>query len=1333
MASSPFDRYQPFRARITVSSVNENLKHLSELFEREALAGNAPALENFLEKVATEQRDALLTQLIPIYIQYALDSGQDLVPDSFAKYGKVAVEKAQEVLTNATNKRLDADSRLQTPASAKTLPAGMHSDEESTSGFEVDPECIGPYRLTKRIGRGGMGAVWKAEQMYPVVRRVAIKLIRRDLDADDAIARFEVERQAISRMDHPNIARILDAGNAEDGRPYFVMELVQGMQIDRFCDEKRLTIRQRIELVISVCKAIQHAHQKGIIHRDLKPSNVLVTDVDGVNTAKVIDFGVAKAVRSHRVMHDSADLTAHGQVVGTLQYMSPEQSQGQYVDTRTDIYGLGALLYRLLTGSLPISDVAVRSGSVVTYAEQLKHHDAPKPSSRFLDKTQVVREVCDARQTTPDKLRQELRGDLDWIVCKAVERERELRYETAQELAADLEHYLNDEEVEARPPSAIYRFRKFVRRNQLAVASLTTILLLLICGIFGIGYLLSLALESGKTARANETLALDEAARAKRAEEKSKELQERGELVLHAVSVKSAWNSWRLGDAKNAWKLIQKTASNSGWETRYLQSEFNMTSQILYGHTGQVMAVAASADGKLLATGGLDEVIRVWDAETYELLESHIVGQPVSNLLFAPNSNQIVGATTDRNLLTIADPLDEEPEVASTSEPFLRDIETLLQTRLPDGTNVLVVGESHLVSDRIGIHWNSREVGPASLRILRRDDFSEMQVLEGHQVMVSGLVYSPERKLLISTDLDGVIKTWEANSNGQFQEAESRQQHFGIMHAILMPDGKHLAVACSDLVIRIMDTRTWNTTQSFVGHRAQIRRLAVSPRGDRIASVSVDRTARVWKNDGALFVECLGHLDVVADICFFDDGKQIATASDDATAAIWSASSRPGTHRHRPFSELAWSADFSADGSRIVAVSEEGGIQLFSSRDLSLLAKKETDLEILTTAFSPNANVLVHAGIDGVLTLRDGSNLEILDNVTAHETYIWDVNYSEDGNYLVTAGTDMLARIWNTEDWSLEQELEGHTAELASACFSHDGSFVVTAGDDRTVRLWSTENGEELHVFEGHKSAVWRAVVSPDDSTIVSSGFDGEVFVWDVEKRTERHHIQAHRDQIAGLCISNDGQRFVTACDDGTIRFWDMEKPLEIFELGEPKSAPVVHASFSPDGRMLITGNAFGGLTLRHSAPAGQFQERFLPEDSKDFANRMISPVRDEQTTRKQLKTMLEQADRCAKHFPGYEVMTIKGIAEFRLGQLDASILSLTEAARLRAFEYRDPDIRPYIEAYLCFAFADRSMWEEAKVQSGLFKEREAIPPVSYDSEIKALSLRIDARMSDAP
>ena len=1208
----------------------------------------------------------------------------------------------------------------------------MHSDKESTSGFEVDPERIGPYRLTKRIGRGGMGAVWKAEQMYPVVRRVAVKLIRKDLDADDAIARFEVERQAISRMNHPNIAKILDAGTAEDGRPYFVMELVHGMQIDRFCDQKRLTIRRRIELVISVCKAIQHAHQQGIIHRDLKPSNVLVTDIDGVNTAKVIDFGVAKAVRSHRVMHDSADLTAHGQVVGTLQYMSPEQSQGYYVDTRTDIYGLGALLYRLLTGSLPISDVAVRNGSVVTFADQLQHHDAPKPSSRFLDKTRVVREVCDARQTTPDKLRQELRGDLDWIVCKAVERERELRYETAQELAADLEHYLRDEEVEARPPSAIYRFRRFVRRNQLAVASLTTILLLLVCGIFGIGYLLSLALERGETARANETKALDEAARAIRAEEASKELQERGKLFLHAVSVKSAWNSWRPGDAKNAWKLLQKTVSKPGWETRYLQSEFNMNSQILYGHTGQVMAVAASSDGRLLATGGIDEVIRVWNAETYELLESHIVGQPVNHLLFAPNSNQLIGATTDRNLLTIADPLDEESDKVNSSKPFQRDIEVLLQTQLPDGTEALVVGESHLVSDRIGIHWNSREVGPASLRILRQDDLSEMQVLEGHHVMVSGLAYSPQRKRLISTDLDGVIKTWEADLEGRFSEAESTQQHFGIKYAILMPSGRHLAVACNDLVIRILDVRTWNTIETLVGHRAQIRRLAVSPNGQRIASVSVDRTARVWNSDGSLLVECLGHLDVVADICFLNEGKQIATASDDATAAIWSASSRPGTHRHRPFSKLAWSADFSADGSRIVAVSEDGGIQLFSSRDLSLLAKKETDLEVLTTAFSPNANVLVHAGIDGELTLRDGSNLEILDNVTAHETYIWDVNYSEDGKYLVTAGTDMLARIWNTEDWSLEQELKGHTAELASACFSHDGSFVVTASDDKTVRLWSTETGEELHVFQRHKSAVWRAVVSRDDSTIVSSGFDGEVFVWEVEKRTERHHMQAHRNQIAGLCISNDGQRFVTASDDGTIRFWDMEQPTEIFELGEPESAPVVHASFSPDGRMLITGNAIGGLTLRHSSPVGQFQERFLPEDSKDFANRMMSPVRDEATTKKQLKTMLAEADRCVRYFPGYEVMTIKGIAEFLLGQLDESIDSLKEAARLRAFEYRDPDIRPYIEAYLCFAYADRSMWEKAKVQRGLFKERESVPPVSYDSEIKVLSSRIDARMPEA-
>ncbi|MHB8953704.1 MAG: tetratricopeptide repeat protein [Pirellulaceae bacterium] len=324
---------------------------------------------------------------------------------------------------------------------------------------------IGPYKLLEEIGHGGMGVVYLAEQKEPVKRRVALKIIKPGMDTRQVIARFEAERQALAMMDHPNIARVLDAGATETGRPYFVMELVKGMPLTEYCDQQRLTARQRLELFVPVCHAIQHAHQKGIIHRDLKPSNILVALFDGRPVPKVIDFGVSKAIS--QTLTEKTMFTGLGQIVGTLEYMSPEQAQVNQldVDTRTDVYSLGVLLYELLTGEMPFDRQRLRSAAFDEMLRIIREEEPPRPSTR-LSSSAALPSIAANRQTEPQKLSGMIRGDLDWIVMKAMEKERERRYETANGMAADIQHYLNDEPVTASPPSAIYRFRKFSRRNK---------------------------------------------------------------------------------------------------------------------------------------------------------------------------------------------------------------------------------------------------------------------------------------------------------------------------------------------------------------------------------------------------------------------------------------------------------------------------------------------------------------------------------------------------------------------------------------------------------------------------------------------------------------------------------------------------------------------------------------------------------------------------------------------------------------------------------------------------------------------------------------------------
>lgn len=388
---------------------------------------------------------------------------------------------------------------LEALAAPDATGAYTPAPDAAPASYEGPGDWLGPYRLLQKLGEGGMGAVWLAEQEQPVRRRVALKVIKAGMDSAHVLARFEQERQALALMDHPNIAKVLDAGATPAGRPYFVMELVKGVAITKYCDQVRLTPRERLELMLPVCEAVQHAHQKGVIHRDLKPSNVLVALYDGRPVPKVIDFGVAKATAQK--LAERTLFTEVGQIVGTLEYMAPEQAElnNLDVDTRADIYSLGVLLYELLTGSPPFTARQLRSAAFTEMLRIIREQEPPRPSTR-LSNSEELPALAAKRKLEPRRLTRLVTGELDWVVMKCLEKERARRYESASALGQDMRRYLADEPVAAGPPSAAYRLRKFVRRHRGSVLAATLVALALVAGLLGTSVALAWALDAEQLA-----------------------------------------------------------------------------------------------------------------------------------------------------------------------------------------------------------------------------------------------------------------------------------------------------------------------------------------------------------------------------------------------------------------------------------------------------------------------------------------------------------------------------------------------------------------------------------------------------------------------------------------------------------------------------------------------------------------------------------------------------------------------------------------------------------------------------------------------------------------
>jgi WD40 repeat protein/serine/threonine protein kinase len=1049
---------------------------------------------------------------------------------------------------------------------------------------------IGRYKLLEQIGEGGFGVVYVAEQQEPVRRQVALKIIKLGMDTRQVVARFEAERQALALMDHPNIAKVLDAGATDSGRPFFVMELVKGIPITRYCDQNKLATRERLDLFIAVCQAIQHAHQKGIIHRDLKPSNILVAVQEAKPVPKVIDFGIAKATQqrlTEKTLHTQLE-----QFIGTPAYMSPEQAEmsGLDIDTRSDIYSLGVLLYELLVGKTPFDAKELLAAGLDEIRRTILEKEPARPSTRLsmMGKEELTT-TTQRRGTEAPRLISLLRGDLDWIVMKCLEKDRTRRYETANGLAADLQRHLNNEPVVARPPSTAYRLHKAWRRNRLAFAAATAVAAALVAGL-GISMWL---FSKEKAARQRATraeqaqyrLLQDAEALRQRAEEGERSALRRAyasdmNLAQQALALNN------LGPAQELLRRYRPSPSNlnssllpdlRGWEWRYLWQQCHSDAQFtLCQETFEITALAVSSDGQWLAVGEHNGgLLSVWNLRTRRELTRLPADQGPVLAAFSPREPLLAFSTTDGNIVQ------SRTNSLRLWNLATRRFEANLALGGPCRGLAFSSDGKTLVTSSFGddqvVLWSVTEAQKLT-------SFSAPQTSDD-----DGVYLAATRDLSLAAHAmdDGQIRAINLKTGQELWCAPATDAHVTALQ--FSPDGRTLASGAgyAETVIRLRDATTGLELSQLQGHRGYVHSLVFWPDGLTLASASSDQTICLWNLGDPRHVPpprtLRGHKREVWRLALLPDQTTLLSGGLDGMVNLWDTTRNPrlGAHLTLPtaFSKTAQWWRFAPDSRSILALDNQGRIVQWHGSDFQ---EPKTLLDLGSRACGAlisDDGLKVFAGsTDGTIGVWDLPQRVLLYEFPTGKGSPCPARLLAQGKRLLVQHLPM----GDFTEWDLAgpRRLRSFTgAPVSGAFLTPDERFLFVVSMDTPSYMSDLRTDPAVRrTLDFHQTG--GAALSPDGTLLAVASRAGYARLLDVATLREIGTLRNFLQGVHGIGFSADGKRLVT-CSDGqeAIKLWDVQSQQELLTLSAEGS--LFHSpAFSPDDTLLAARSEQGVLHI---------------------------------------------------------------------------------------------------------------------------------------------------------